>query len=591
MKPLNAIIPIPGHARRLAALLLLGLISCTATHAADTPPPVDCDELPTWTAAGYRVGSKVRFGNLSYVARRWTAGSEVPGSNAAWRENGACIPPNGVTARIRLGGYGYLSASVDGAGSTSASSALASWHWNFGDGSAQDAADGAPLTHVYAAPGTYSVTLVVRNSLGVASKTARFPVTVSRAVREVKDGKSIVVFKAADVDAAEQASLARGAPVLASIRASMRTLPDLEVDGVAPGLRSNPDNVQRVEAILSPQTWQWFFPNAQSEATSYASFLKATAKFPGFCRSYPERDPAWSEAVCRKSLATLFAHMVRETGAHSGSTAPESRWRVGLGVLSESGCIGGSCQQYNASCYYSANAPIESIYWPCPLSADGKAIHTYQGRGAHQITYNLNYGALSHLLFHDRAVLLNDPARLTTGYLALASAIGYFVSWAPPKPSMLSLIDGSWQPNARDLEHKFSAGFGYTTAIINDIECFQGTFGGTRESAFSQERISYYRAFARELAVPISAADEATMGCRTMAEVSLATGGSADIGSYWVKLRTAPANLDQYGACKLARDLETPVIGSGRRYFAFYAGIEGDYRRCLEMNGDVEVRH
>lgn len=589
MKRFNLTLLRPSHVLCLASLLL-GLLHGAPAHAAATPAPVDCEDLRTWTATGYRPGSTVRFGAFSYVAQRWTARSEVPGSNPAWIQGGACLPPSGVEARIKLGGYGYLSASVDGAGSTSAASTLANWHWNFGDGSEHDAADGAPLTHVYAAPGTYDVTLVVRNRLGVASKAAHFPATVSRAVREIKDGQPTVVFKSADVNAAEQALLARGAPVLASIRTAMRTLPEQEVEAVTPGARTNPDNVKRVEAILSPQTWAWFFPNAKSEATSYDSFLKATAKFPGFCRTYTEHDAAWSEAVCRKSLATIFAHMVRETGSHNGSTPPESRWRVGLGALSESGCDGGACLQYNATCYYSANAPIEAIYWPCPLSADGKAIHTYQGRGAHQTTYNFNYGALSHLLFHDRSVLLNDPVRLTTGYLAMASAIGYFVSWAPPKPSMLSLIDGSWQPNASDLAHNFSAGFGYTTAIINDIECFQGTYGGTRESAFSQERISYYRAFARELAVPIGAADEALLGCRTMAPISSSTGGSADIGSYWVKLRTTPANLDQHGACKLARDLETPAIGSGRRYLPFFATIEGDYQRCLEMSGDVEVR-
>ena len=46
--------------------------------------------------------------------------------------------------------------------------------WNFGDG---QTGTGSPVSHVYAAPGTYVVTLKVRDALGLVS-TATLTVTV-----------------------------------------------------------------------------------------------------------------------------------------------------------------------------------------------------------------------------------------------------------------------------------------------------------------------------------------------------------------------------------------------------------------------------
>jgi PKD repeat protein len=41
-----------------------------------------------------------------------------------------------------------------------------SWDWNFGDGSRSSAQN---PTHIYVVPGTYTVTLTVRNSAGATS--------------------------------------------------------------------------------------------------------------------------------------------------------------------------------------------------------------------------------------------------------------------------------------------------------------------------------------------------------------------------------------------------------------------------------------
>ena len=48
---------------------------------------------------------------------------------------------------------------------------------------------------------------------------------------------------------------------------------------------------------------------------SLSRFLQAIGKFPAVCQDYTDgRD---SEAICRRTLATMFAHFTQETGGHN----------------------------------------------------------------------------------------------------------------------------------------------------------------------------------------------------------------------------------------------------------------------------------
>jgi trimeric autotransporter adhesin len=67
-----------------------------------------------------------------------------------------------------------LSASFDGTGSSDADGTVASYAWNFGDGTT---GTGAKPTHLYAAGGTYNVTLTVTDNQG-ATGTVTQPITV-----------------------------------------------------------------------------------------------------------------------------------------------------------------------------------------------------------------------------------------------------------------------------------------------------------------------------------------------------------------------------------------------------------------------------
>lgn len=71
-------------------------------------------------------------------------------------------------------------------------------------------------------------------------------------------------------------------------------------------------NVQRVTRLFTAADWSRGFPLA-NPVYSWDEFLKAVAKFPGFCsESYLD---GWSiDDVCKREMATLFAHWGQETG-------------------------------------------------------------------------------------------------------------------------------------------------------------------------------------------------------------------------------------------------------------------------------------
>ena len=84
------------------------------------------------------------------------------------------------------------------------------------------------------------------------------------------------------------------------------------------------------------------------------------------------------------------------------------------------------------------------------------------------------------------------------GYLALASAIWYYMTPVPPKPSMHEIVTGFYVPNAYDTSQGITSGFGATINMLWDDEC-----GGATESADAAKRISYYTSWCSTLAVPV----------------------------------------------------------------------------------------
>ncbi|MGR5944695.1 glycoside hydrolase family 19 protein [Enterobacter sp. C4G1] len=353
-------------------------------------------------------------------------------------------------------------------------------------------------------------------------------------------------------------------PLMQSVKDTIRTLDNASVEQIEPGRASNPENVKRVEGILKESDWEYLFP-LRAKDYSYSNFLKAVGKFPALCDTY--KDGRDSDAICRKELATMFAHFAQETGGHE-SWRPEAEWRQALVYVREMGWSEGQKGGYNGEC----NTDVwQGQTWPCGKDKDGDFL-SYFGRGAKQLSYNYNYGPFSEAMYGDVKVLLEKPELVADTWLNLASAIFFFAYPQPPKPSMLQVIDGTWQPNDHDKANGLVPGFGVTTQIINGgVEC-----GGPTEIAQSQNRIKYYKEFANYLNVKVPA-DE-VLGCANMKQFD--EGGAGALKIYWEQDWGWNADTPdgKTYACQLV-GYQTP----------FSAFKDGDYTKCVQKFYNVNI--
>lgn len=353
-------------------------------------------------------------------------------------------------------------------------------------------------------------------------------------------------------------------PLMVKVKNSIRTRPNSVVEGITAGAATNPDNVRRVEGIVSAANWDHMFARRAKEYT-YLNFLKAVAKFPAFCGAYSDGRDA--TAICRKSLAVMFAHFAQETGGHNKHWA-EPEWRQGLVWAREMGWTEQMRNGYNSEC---DPAVWQGQTWPCGKFANGD-FKSYFGRGSKQLSYNYNYGPFSLAMYGTVRTLLDNPEWVADTWLNLASAIFFFVYPQPPKPSMLHVIDGTWRPNSTDRASNLTPGFGVTTQIINGgVEC-----GGTVEVAQSKNRISYYRSFAAYLNVPIPASE--VLGCRGMKQFAAEGAGALKI--YWEQdWSWSPDTTD-------GRSLACKLVGYQTPFSAF---TPGDYVKCVQKHFDVKI--
>ena len=353
-------------------------------------------------------------------------------------------------------------------------------------------------------------------------------------------------------------------PLMQSVKASIETLDNTLVELISALSSSNPNNVKRVESFLSENDWDYIFPERAVEY-SYENFLKAIGKFPAFCGDY--NDGRDSDTICRKSLATMFAHFTQETGGHT-EWWDVPQWRQGLVHIREMGWDEKMRGGYNGEC----NLDVwQGQTWPCGTFDDGE-YKSYFGRGAKQLSYNYNYGPFSQAMFGDVSVLLNAPERVADTWLNLASAIFFYVYPQPPKPSMLHVIDGTWQPNERDILNGLVIGFGVTTQIINGgVEC-----GGSTEIAQSLNRISYYQSFANYLGVAVQSSE--VLGCANMKQFD--SQGSGALNIYWEQ------NWDYIAENIGGASFACKLVGYQTPFSVFK---EGDYSSCVQHYFDVVV--
>ena len=99
--------------------------------------------------------------------------------------------------------------------------------------------------------------------------------------------KPVVDFSSASVPTVWEArqreeALKAEYPQFAKVKETVKTLDTKLVERVAPGNTDNPDNVKRVEFILSQENYEDLFPRHHPSYT-YRRLLQAIAKFPAIC--------------------------------------------------------------------------------------------------------------------------------------------------------------------------------------------------------------------------------------------------------------------------------------------------------------------
>lgn len=398
-------------------------------------------------------------------------------------------------------------------------------------------------------------------------------------------------------------------PELEKLRKSSCSISNLIVEKIKAGRTSNPINVKIVEKIFSQQDFAEFFPRANS-AYTYENFLKAVGKFPSVCSeleickrtlatmfAHFQQETSglyYLEEIAKADYCATWSGWVRraypcssgnqQTATRSGSP-PWQRLgnlkclQISISLSSDlvvsagpTGCFLSfplsflplSIRQVTAAtcllvqnlvinidwaARQSARLPARALVWINIKLSQGKQ---YYGRGAKQLTWNYNYGAFSVAMYGKPSILLEQPELVSETWLNFASAIWFFVTPQPPKPSMLHVIDGTWQPNSADSEAGISPGFGATINVINGgYEC--GAAGNNKQS---QNRENYYKKYCKTFALDCHT--ERT-DCAHMGKFSAS--GSANPPIYWEPLQD----------CKLVM-WQT----------AFSALIEGQHRRCEE---------
>ena len=133
----------------------------------------------------------------------------------------------------------------------------------------------------------------------------------------------------------------------------MSTLDNEIVEEIRPGRRENPDNVRRVEFIVTEENFNDLFPRrnkaytyrrllqvAKMECEIITKVLQAIGKFPAVCGYVGKEDK--SDAICRKTLETNETNVeIISTGRlwppcsptsprrRGSTTTATRRWRSG----------------------------------------------------------------------------------------------------------------------------------------------------------------------------------------------------------------------------------------------------------------------
>ncbi|XP_074268866.1 putative inactive chitinase-like protein LaCIC [Silene latifolia] len=175
---------------------------------------------------------------------------------------------------------------------------------------------------------------------------------------------------------------------------------------------------------------------------TFDAFVDAARYFPCF-------GTVGDEETRKREVASFLAQTSHETTG-GWDSAPDGRFAWGYCFKAEVGATNAYCEP--------------STQWPC---VEGKK---YYGRGPIQLSYNYNYGQAGEALGLD---LLSNPDLVETDpTVSFKTALWFWMTAQPPKPSCHVVMIGQWQPTPADEAGGRAAGYGLLTNIINGgLEC------------------------------------------------------------------------------------------------------------------------
>ncbi|WVZ96180.1 hypothetical protein U9M48_041849 [Paspalum notatum var. saurae] len=227
-------------------------------------------------------------------------------------------------------------------------------------------------------------------------------------------------------------------------------------------------------SIVTPKLYGDMFPHKDDAACpahnfyNYTPLARAAERFPAF-------GAEGDAATRRREVAAFLAQISHETTG-GWATAPGGPFAWGLCFKEEINPPSNYCD-------------ATSTQWPCVA---GKSYH---GRGPIQLSWNFNYGPAGQALGFDG---LGDP-ELVAGDpgVAFQTALWFWMTPRPPKPSCHDVMVGRYYPSADDVAANRTAGFGLTTNIINGgVEC--GPAGAPQAVA---DRIGFFKRYCAMLGV------------------------------------------------------------------------------------------
>lgn len=245
--------------------------------------------------------------------------------------------------------------------------------------------------------------------------------------------------------------------------------PQVSLDNLA----AAPTNVQTAAGILTLDRWNAMIHPAivgtgggngpaptgfETGKTSLTTFLNIVGRYPYLCGE--KGTFATVEDACERELATIFAHAAQETGG----TSP--RWKSILTYTREQNCYPNNCTTYNTGAVADFGAPADVSFF---------------GRGMKQLSYAYNYFGFSADWFGDPDRLIQRPDEVAqTAETVLGSGIWFYMAPQPPKPSLHSVVVGTYRPNSDparlglplDADGRIADRFNATNSLINGaVEC------------------------------------------------------------------------------------------------------------------------